>query len=411
MSYHSQLKDSVADQLSLASIHHLRSHYQESTDIYKRLLLENRNHLALNVYIALCYFKLDFFDVSLEVLNFYLQEYPTSVVGVNLKAANQYRIYNGKVADNELKVLENAVAEPITHPLILHNKVVFQNGEGALKVLPELIGVIPEARLNLVIYYLKQGEFKEAYDLMVEVEPTTPPEYILKGIVNAAIGQKTGSQVHLKAAQQYFNLVGASPSECDTIAGRQAMASCFALAEQFSDVLIYLKSIESFFSQDDAFLFNFGIAKAHTGVFKEALEHFTQIKSDKIKADPVYLQWLCKCYIMVGKAREAWNIYSKLEANSSDAMSILLLIANDSYRMGSFLIAARAFDVLERVDPNPDFYDGKVGACVGVFQAFLAERESRDTLSEVVNMLRSSSASANPQTEYVLRVIRKYAGN
>ncbi len=38
-------------------------------------------------------------------------------------------------------------------------KVVFQNGEGALQVLPPLVDVIPEARLNLVIYYLKEGIF------------------------------------------------------------------------------------------------------------------------------------------------------------------------------------------------------------------------------------------------------------
>ena len=36
-------------------------------------------------------------------------------------------------------------------------QVVFRNGEGALQTLPPLIDVIPEARLNLVIYYLKQG--------------------------------------------------------------------------------------------------------------------------------------------------------------------------------------------------------------------------------------------------------------
>lgn len=38
-------------------------------------------------------------------------------------------------------------------------QVVFQNGEGALQVLPPLVDVIPEARLNLVIYYLKEGRF------------------------------------------------------------------------------------------------------------------------------------------------------------------------------------------------------------------------------------------------------------
>ncbi len=36
-------------------------------------------------------------------------------------------------------------------------KMVFKNDDGALQVLTQLIDVIPEARLNLVIYYLKQG--------------------------------------------------------------------------------------------------------------------------------------------------------------------------------------------------------------------------------------------------------------
>ena len=42
--------------------------------------------------------------------------------------------------------------------------------------------------------------------------------------------------------------VGASASECDTIPGRQCMASCFFLLKQFDDVLIYLKSIKSYFT-------------------------------------------------------------------------------------------------------------------------------------------------------------------
>lgn len=46
-------------------------------------------------------------------------------------------------------------------------------------------------------------------------------EYILKGIVNAALGQEQESREHLKIAQQYFQLVGGSASECDTIPGRQ----------------------------------------------------------------------------------------------------------------------------------------------------------------------------------------------
>jgi hypothetical protein len=37
---------------------------QDATDIYKRLLLEQRDFLALNVFVALCYARLDYFDVS-----------------------------------------------------------------------------------------------------------------------------------------------------------------------------------------------------------------------------------------------------------------------------------------------------------------------------------------------------------
>ena len=44
-----------------------------------------------------------------------------------------------------------------------HNLVVFRGGENALQVLPPLIDVITEARLNLVIYYLKNDEVNEAY--------------------------------------------------------------------------------------------------------------------------------------------------------------------------------------------------------------------------------------------------------
>ncbi len=119
MSYHHQLQDQLSDQLSLASMHYMRNHYQEAIDIYKRYLLENRyllnnfnndsykkplysitrHYLALNVYVALCYYKLDYYDISQEVLAIYLQSYPDSAIGVNLKACNHYRLYNGKAAE------------------------------------------------------------------------------------------------------------------------------------------------------------------------------------------------------------------------------------------------------------------------------------------------------------------------
>ncbi|XP_027430502.1 intraflagellar transport protein 56 isoform X3 [Zalophus californianus] len=274
MNFHQNLQDITEDQLSLASIHYMRSHYQEAIDIYKRILLDNREYLALNVYVALCYYKLDYYDVSQEVLAVYLQQIPDSTIALNLKACNHFRLYNGKAAEAELKsLMDNASSSfEFAKELIRHNLVVFRGGEGALQVLPPLVDVIPEARLNLVIYYLRQDDVQEAYNLIKDLEPTTPQEYILKGVVNAALGQEMGSRDHMKIAQQFFQLVGGSASECDTIPGRQCMASCFFLLKQFDDVLIYLNSFKSYFYNDDIFNFNYAQAKAATGNTSEGEE-------------------------------------------------------------------------------------------------------------------------------------------
>lgn len=407
MGYHQSLRDVIEDQLSLASIHYLRSHYQEAIDIYKRILLDNRDYLALNVYVALCYYKLDYYDVSQEVLAVYLQQYPDSAVALNLKACNHFRLYNGKAAEAELKSLQD-MASPsfqFANDLIKHNLVVFRAGEGALQVLPQLVDVLPEARLNLVIYYLKQDDVQEAYNLIKDLEPTTPQEYILKGVVNAALGQEQGSREHLKIAQQYFQLVGGSASECDTIPGRQCMASCFFLLKQFEDVLIYFSSIKSYFYNDDAFSFNYAQAKAAVGNYKEAEEVFLLIQNEKLKSDYTYLSWLARCYIMNRKPRLAWELYLKMET-SGESFSLLQLIANDCYKMGQFFYAAKAFDVIERLDPSIEYWEGKRGACVGVFQMIIAGHEPRETLRDVVQMLRNTG---NPQVEYIVRTMKKWA--
>lgn len=50
----------------------------------------------------------------------------------------------------------------------------------------------------------------------------------------------------MKTAEECFQLVGSSSSECDTIPGRQCMAAAFFLAGQFEEVLVYLTSIKSY---------------------------------------------------------------------------------------------------------------------------------------------------------------------
>lgn len=55
--------------------------------------------LSLNVYLAMCYHKLDYYDVSQEVLAGYVQQNPDSAIAINLKACNYYKLYNGKAAE------------------------------------------------------------------------------------------------------------------------------------------------------------------------------------------------------------------------------------------------------------------------------------------------------------------------
>ncbi|KAK3766651.1 hypothetical protein RRG08_042429 [Elysia crispata] len=60
--------------------------------------------------------------------------------------------------------------------------------------------------------------------------------------------------------------------------------------------------------------------------------------------------------------------------------------------MGQFYYAAKAFDVLERLDPNPEYWEGKRGACVGVFQLIIAGNEQSqayiDLFRERLNFIR-----------------------
>jgi len=205
-------------------------------------------------------------------------------------------------------------------------------------------------------------------------------------------------------AQQFFQLVGASASECDTIPGRQCMASCFFLLRQFEDVNIYLNSVKAYMYNDDDFNWNHGLSLSCTGNYKGAEDALLLIQNEKYKQEYVYISWLARCYIMNGNPRNAWELYLKMDT-SSESFNLLQLIANDCYRMGHFLYAAKAFDVLERLDPDPEYWEGKRGACVGVFQMVIAGKQNKDDLRDVLTMLRNTS---NPQVEYITRIIRKW---
>nr|XP_016926871.2 intraflagellar transport protein 56 [Drosophila suzukii] len=400
-----QESSSLEQQLSLASMHYMRAHYQEAIDVYKRVLVDNKDYQAINVYLALCFYKLDYYDMSQEVLDVYLSQHGDSTIAINLKACNRFRLFNGRVAEQEIKnIADNGT---FGADLLRHNLVVFRNGEGALRVLPGLLNIIPEARLNLAIYYLKQGDVQEAHALMKELQPTSPHEYILKGVVHAALGQQLGSKEHIKTAQQNLHLVGSSATECDTIPGRQSMASAFFLYEQFEEVLVYMNSIRSYFVNDDVFIYNFAQAKCATGYYKEAEELLMQISDMDIKNQHTYCMILAKCHIHCGHPELAWNVFITRDTNA-EAFILLQLIANECYRCSEFWVAAKAFDMLEKLDPSPENWEGKRGACAGVLFALCTKAQRGRPgggISEVIGILRDSS---NSQAEAMIKTIRKH---
>lgn len=60
-------------------------------------------------------------------------------------------------------------------------------------------------KLTIHAWYISiSDDVTEAYNLIKDLEPTTPQEYILKGVVNAALGQESGSVSSLLLGNNIF---------------------------------------------------------------------------------------------------------------------------------------------------------------------------------------------------------------
>lgn len=167
--------------------------------------------------------------------------------------------------------------------------------------------------MNLVIYYLRNDSVEEAYKYIKELKPFQPREYMLRGVVMALYGQKKNNREFIEQAQQDFQLVGTSPLECDTIPGRQCVASFLFLKKQFENVLIYLKTIKEFLGKEDDFQWNYGIACAKTGMWAEAEEALAAVENENYRNEFIYLSWMARAYVMNGHPENAWKIYMEMD--------------------------------------------------------------------------------------------------
>lgn len=162
-----------------------------------------------------------------------------------MKACIKFRLFNRSAALDELRELDLEDLLPI-NSLIRHNLVVFTEGHKALQTLPPLVDMIPEAKLNLVIHHLREGEIEEADFLLKDLKAVSPQELLLKGVVKATLAQIVCDDPMLQEAQSLFKTVGESPSEADTIPGRQCAFSALFLEGLFSEANVFLSSIKSY---------------------------------------------------------------------------------------------------------------------------------------------------------------------
>lgn len=64
-----------------------------------------------------------------------------------------------------------------------------------------------------------------------------------------------------------------------------------------------------------------------------------------------------------------------------------------------------------RLDPNPEYWEGKRGACAGTLQAIIANRANGSPpngITDIISLLRDST---NSQAESMIRTLRKFSNN
>lgn len=386
----------VPSEMFKAAMLYADCNFQEAAETYKNILRLHPEFLALHVFVAMCYFKMNYLDVALETLAVYERSTAgaDSVFTRNLKASISFRLHGYTLQQEDLKEL-NSINNFLPYSDILrHNTVIFNNIDKSLEILPVLLDIVPEARLNLATYHLIHFNVKEAYNLVKNLKPRSAHEYVVKGAVFASLGQIIGDNDLLSEALTLFAFVGDSPTEKDTIPGRQCMASCLFLKKQYSDALVYLSSVESYLTNDDEFNWNFGISLAAVEEYEKAEEVLLRIKNKSYIGDVNYNLWLAHCFLKNNKGLSAWRLLSNIK--DSDRNSFLKVIADKSFQAGDYTTSLKAFQALYEMNRDSTTALGLKSSCIGVFYSALTKisttkrlpTEEQKDIKEAIHILQ-----------------------
>lgn len=399
-----QLIGTLENQLTLASIHFAQAHYSDALDIFQRLIEEHPDYIALNVYIGMCLFKLDRFDESNDACDMYLSSHTDSAVTLNLKSCDYLRIYDAQTAESQILQIQKFSSASYSYfdNLLSHNLCVFHGGDDGFKILPKLINILPEAKYNLAILYMRQNNPLEAENLMHDFIPLDIQDTILKASVSLGIGQLMPDDNAIVEAKELFMEIGHQDVVKDTVPGRECLASALFLSQDYEETLRIFQTIEEIIGETDEFNYDKAMTLASLSRWAEAERYFLLVKNPLFTKEIFYVSWLCRCYIKNLKPDEAWELYIQ-ETQQENAKTLLQIIANDCYLAGMFYHAMKAYDILSKCDDEPSFREGLIASSIGLFKNILSRKDSMDKMNEIITVL-----SSEPDAQQVLQTIVNY---
>ena len=400
---HGKLVGTLENQLSLAAIHYQHNNYSDALQIYQKILLQKPEYQAMNVYMAMCEFKLDQFQESNDHVDAYLADNSDSAVALNLKACDYFRLFDPEIAESQLLQIHKfaSASYDFASILVKHNLCIFHNGEEGFSILPKISSVLPEARYNLGVLYMRKDEPGEALNLLSE-NPTEILELLLRGAALLANGQKEQDADQVEQATQLFTETGNLEDVKDTVSGRTALSTAAFLAGNYDDSISILQTVEEYIGTTDEYKYNIGMAYAMLEKWKEAENYLVQVQNEIFTKDLHYRSALCRAMIHNGKPDDAWQMYVNC-TSMEDSKALLMIISTDCYQLSYFYQSMRAFDVLSKTEEDPIYRSGLIASAVGVFRSVLTQKESAAHLSDVLGIL-----SSEPSAQQILNTIQQY---
>eukprot|EP00918_Siedleckia_nematoides_P092356 GHVU01202861.1.p1 GENE.GHVU01202861.1~~GHVU01202861.1.p1 ORF type:complete len:451 (+),score=83.28 GHVU01202861.1:248-1600(+) len=372
----------VEDRASLCALHVAKRNYDEANEGYQSIQRAHPDAAALTVYYAMVLFLKEDYSKALEVAQKYQKSHQSATVQ-SLIAACTYFLEGSTAAHALLTIFLKRSNEELSQQsdIIRHNAFIFDDANSAFSSLTPLVGIIPEARLNLAICYLRLNESKKALLFVESFEPRTTREMALKAAVfmsfaNAMDAEQTdedkkyddapseNARDYRKESMELFERVATIGP--NSLVGRQCAGCLHMLKGNYQSAIKYFKSIAEYFDEDNALNFNLATCHACLHQYPEALQRLEAIEDPVLQHNPLYIKRRLQCLIETQETEEIWKILGPCQD-----LEFMRQAANGMYEQGNYFDAMKVFSIaLQRSDAVEDL-EGLHASAIGAFQCVL----------------------------------------